>query len=292
MELVSAVSAAGGLGTLALTWTDADTALELVAAVRQRTKNPFVANFVLEFEPAALTSALEAGVPVVTFSWGMPGPLLALAHSFGAVVGVQIGTLDGAKCALDAGCDFVICQGMEAGGHLQSLTPLLSLLPEVIEAAGSVPIIAAGGLVDREDVVRVISLGARAAMLGTRFVASHESRAHESYKRSLLEAGIPDTVYTKCFDGGWPGAPHRVLRNKTFTDWDSAGRPPAGRRPGEGDIVARLESGAPIPRYHYSPPTCDMRGNALACCLYAGTGVGKIKTLQSAGELVRELSEG
>src|SRR5262245_8660572 len=85
VELVSAVCAAGGLGTLALTWTDPHTAAELVAAVRQRTKNPFAANFVLEFAPAALTAALEAGVPVVTFSWGMPGPLLALTHSFGAV---------------------------------------------------------------------------------------------------------------------------------------------------------------------------------------------------------------
>jgi NAD(P)H-dependent flavin oxidoreductase YrpB (nitropropane dioxygenase family) len=120
VDLVSAVSNAGGLGSLALTWTDTSTAAKLVAAVRARTSAAFASNFVLAFEPSALTAALEAGVPVVTFSWGLPGPLVSTVHSFGAAVGIQVGTVEGAKRALGQECDFLICQGIEAGGHVQS----------------------------------------------------------------------------------------------------------------------------------------------------------------------------
>jgi NAD(P)H-dependent flavin oxidoreductase YrpB (nitropropane dioxygenase family) len=119
VELVSAVSNAGGLGSLALTWTDASTAAKLVAAVKTRTSAVFASNFVLAFEPTALTAVLEAGVPVVTSSWGLPGPLVSTVHSCGAAVGTQVGTVEGAKRALDQECDFVICQGIEAGGHVR-----------------------------------------------------------------------------------------------------------------------------------------------------------------------------
>ncbi|MBV8341596.1 MAG: nitronate monooxygenase [Gammaproteobacteria bacterium] len=287
--LVAAVSNAGGVGALALTWVDAAAARRLVSAVRARTSAPFIANFVLSFSPSSLPAALEAGAPVVTFSWGLPGVALATVHSFGAVAGVQVGTLEGAKRALDEGCDFLICQGVEAGGHVQSSLPLALLLQEVIAAAGDTPVVAAGGLADGADIAATIAAGASGVMLGTRFVASAESAAHSSYKAALLSAASGDTVLTGCFDGGWPYALHRVLRNTTLTEWESAGCPPVGRRPGEGDTVARLESGQPVRRYEDAPPSAAMQGDVLACCLYAGTGVGKITAIREAGELVGEL---
>ena len=291
VELVSAVSDAGGLGSLALTWTDASTAARLVAAVKTRTSAAFAANFVLAFESTALTAALEAGVPVITFSWGLPGGLVRTVHSFGAAVGVQVGTVEGAKHALDQGCDFVICQGIEAGGHVQSSMPLRELLPALVAEARTVPVAAAGGLADREDVKEVASLGAYAAMLGTRFVASTESGAHPAYKAALVASESSDTVLTGCFDGGWPYALHRVLRNATLASWEAAGCPPSGRRPGEGDVVARQETAAIIHRYDDIPPSSGTQGDVTACCLYAGTGVGKITDVLSAGALVKELAD-
>jgi nitronate monooxygenase len=291
VELVSAVSSAGGLGSLALTWTDAQTAASIVAAVKSRTSAAFASNFVLAFEPTALTAVLEAGIPVVTFSWGLPGPLVQTAHSFGAAVGVQVGTVEGAKRALDQDVDFIICQGIEAGGHVQSSIPVRELLPAVVSEAKTVPVAAAGGLADGTDVMEVTSLGASAAMLGTRFVASTESGAHDAYKAALVASHSSDTVLTGCFDGEWPYALHRVLRNATLANWEAAGCLPPGRRPGEGDVVARHETGAPVRRYDDTPPDSRMKGDVMACCLYAGTGVGKITDIRSARVLVRELAE-
>jgi len=291
VELVLAVSNAGGLGCLALTWTDAEPAGRLVAAVRAKTQAPFAANFVLGFEPRALPAVLEAGIPVVTFSWGLPGDLVKSAHSFGAAVGVQVGTVEGARRALEQDCDFIICQGVEAGGHVQSSTPLGELLPRIVAVAGPVPVVAAGGLADKVDVAKVRSLGARAAMLGTRFVASTESHAHAAYKQALLAASAQDTALTGCFDGGWPYALHRVLRNSTLVNWEAAGCPPSGHRPGEGDVVARLKTGSPVHRYDDMPPNVAMSGDLGDCCLYAGMGVGKITEVRSAAVLVEELAD-
>jgi nitronate monooxygenase len=149
---------------------------------------------VLAFEPRALSAVLEAGVPVVTFSWGLPGDLVKRVHSLGAAAGVQVGTVEGAKRALEEDCDFIICQGIEAGGHVQSSTPLREILPRIVAVAGTVPVVAAGGLADKVDVAEVKSLRARAAMLGTRFVASTESHAHSAYKQALLAASAQDTA--------------------------------------------------------------------------------------------------
>jgi NAD(P)H-dependent flavin oxidoreductase YrpB (nitropropane dioxygenase family) len=128
-------------------------------------------------------------------------------------------------------------------------------------------------------------------MLGTRFVASTESYAHSAYKGALLAAGAQDTALTGCFDGGWPYALHRVLRNSTLVNWEAAGCPPSGHRPGEGDIVARLKTGSPVHRYDDMPANADMSGDLVDCCLYAGMGVGKITEVHSARVLVKELSD-
>jgi nitronate monooxygenase len=288
-DLVAAVSNAGGLGCLALTWTGADAARRLVTEVKARTARAFAANFVLAFEPMALNTALEAGVPVVTFSWGLPGHLVRTVRSFGAAVGVQVGAVEGAKRALQEGCDFIVCQGSEAGGHVQSSTPLHELLPAVVAEARGVPIFAAGGLADGNDIADVMLLGASAVMMGTRFVASSESYAHPDYKAALLAASAQDTVLTACFDGGWPHALHRVLRNTTLRNWEAMGCPPPGRRPGEGETAAEQKSGEPIVRYDDTPPNIEMTGEILSCCLYAGTGVTKIIEIQCAEVLVKGL---
>lgn len=288
-KMAAAVSNAGGMGSLPMTWAEPDLAYKRVEKLRAATPNPFFVNFVLAFEPKAFEASLDAGVPVVTFSWGQPGLLVKKAHDAGARVGIQIATLAGAIQALDSGADFIICQGSEAGGHVQSSTPLEQLLPQIVDVAGSIPVVATGGISTGGDLAEVLSYGARAVMLGTRFVASEESRAHSQYKNAIVEAKSADSVYTVCFNGGWPNATHRVLRNKTLDDWESAGCPQPGERPGEGDIVARSSSGEKITRYDDMPPSMNDEGDILDCCLYAGTGVGKILKVSTAADVLADI---
>lgn len=289
-ELAAAVSGAGGLGAMGLTWTPPDIAAQHVRQVRAATERPFLVNFALAFEPVSLRAALEAGAPIVTFSWGDPQLYVQTVRDAGALFGVQVANAAGARRALALGADFLLCQGVEAGGHVQSTTALLALLPEALAAVGdSAPVVAAGGLADGAGVARVLQMGAQGAMLGTRFVATRESRAHPAYKRALAEAAADRTALTICFDGGWPHAPHRVLRNTTLEAWEAAGCPPPRRRPGEGEAVAYSASGEPIYRYEDTAPREGHTGNVEAMALYAGTGVGKIADIPSAAELVRRL---
>ena len=292
VELAAAVTNAGGLGSVALTWTPPENAAQTVHSIRAQTQRPFFVNFVLAFPPASLDAALEAGAPIVTFSWGQPGKLVERVHRSRALVGVQVGTCEGAKLARDAGADFIICQGIEAGGHVQSTIPLLTLVEQVSHECRNLPIIAAGGLADGDDIAQAMKAGADGAMLGTRFVASVESRAHDLYKQALVNATSQDTLLTTCFSGGWPGAVHRVLRNPALDAWEAAGCPPVGARPGEEEVIAENGLGKVIVRYDDTPAASDMGGQLLDCVQYAGLGVGKIHTIRTASELIAELWTG
>jgi nitronate monooxygenase len=286
-ELAAAVSGAGGMGSMGLTWTEPALAADQVRQVGELTRNPFFVNFALAFPPVALDAVLDAGVPIVTFSWGDPLPFLDRVRSSGAYVGIQVTNVAGARRATDQGADFLICQGIEAGGHVQSNTSLWELLPAVVEAS-SVPVLAAGGLATGREVAKVLRLGAKGAVLGTRFVATQESRAHEDYKRRLV-ASSGSTALTVCFDGGWPYAAHRVLRNSTLEAWEAAGSPASGSRPGEGETVAVTPDGESILRYEDTAPRVGYTGDLEAMCLYAGTGCGAIDDIPRAAELLERL---
>jgi nitronate monooxygenase len=287
-ELALAVAQAGGVGALALTWRSPGEVRRLLDKVLWPGEGRVQGNFVLAFPPTSLPAALEAGLRLVTFSWGQPDGLVALVRSHGARFGVQVSGRDGARRALDLGADFLVCQGVEAGGHVQATRPRAAILPEVLAEAGAVPVVAAGGMATGRDVAAALATGACAAMLGTRFVATQESRAHEAYKRRLLEAEGRDAVLTLCFDGGWPFAAHRVLHNRTLARWEAAGCPRPGARPGEDDVVARAGAHE-FRRYQDDPPLAAMSGEPGDMCLYAGTGCGAIADLPPAGALVARL---
>ncbi len=290
-ELAAAVSGAGALGAMALTWTGPEAAAELVRRVREATAAPFQANYALYKPPASLAAALDAGAPVVTFSWGDPAPYLAQVRAAGAKLGIQVANAAGARRAIDLGADFLICQGIEAGGHVQSTMPLDDLLPHVLEAAPGLPVIASGGIGNGADIARVLALGADAAMLGTRFVATLESGAHPAYKERLTQVGLGETALTVCFDGDWPYAAHRVLRNGTLEGWEASGCSPAGLRPGEGETVGHSASGEPIVRYDDAAPRLGTTGDVLEMALYAGTSSAVIQDIPAAADLVARLWE-
>jgi nitronate monooxygenase len=288
-ELIAAVSAAGGIGCLGASWTDPATLREQIRQVRRLTDRPFCVNLVLSFDQEARVElAVEEGVELVSFSWGVRADLIGRAHAAGCVVLVQVGSLAEARAAAAAGCDILIAQGIEAGGHVQGEAGVLALVGEVC-AAVSLPVVAAGGIATASGVRAVRAAGAAGAALGTRFVASAEADVHAAYARRLVEAGHDDTVLTCLFDGGWPNAPHRVLRNSTVVRWEEAGRPPPGTRPGEGDTIAEL-TGSSILRYAADEPRRATTGDVEAMCLYAGQGVGLVTSVEPAADIVARIA--
>jgi nitronate monooxygenase len=258
--------------------------------VRRQTKQPFIGNYILASPPQSLSAALEAGLPVVQFSWGLPTKeFVAALRQTGAKFGVQVGTAEGARAALDLGADYVVSQGNEAGGHVQSSTPLYELLPRVLEEAKGSPVLVAGGIGHGAKIRAALAAGASGALLGTRFVACRESQAHQVYKDALIRAQAKDTALSVCFQNEWAGATHRTLRNGTLVRWESAGCPSAGKRPGEGDIVATGPDGRRLSRYSADVPRQGYQGTLTDLAMYAGQGVGDVKDVPSARELVDRL---
>ncbi len=289
--LAAAVSEAGGLGSLGASWTGPAVLRAQIGEIRRATERPVCVNLVLAFEQdERLEIAVAEGVEVISFSWGIRSDLVARAHAGGCLVVAQAGTPAEADAAVEAGCDAVMAQGVEAGGHVQGEIGLLALVGELSRLL-PVPVIAAGGIADARGALAAVSAGAVGVAMGTRFLATPEADVHPDWAARLLEASAADTVLTGLFDGGWPDAPHRVLRNTTYRRWDEAGRPPAGSRPGEGEVVARRD-GVDIERYAADEPRRTTTGDLEAMCLYAGQGVGLVTAVEPAAELVSRMAAG
>ena len=297
-ELAAAVSNAGGLGHLAVTWRDRKTTRRVIQETHELTDRPFAVNLVCDDATTTVDTdehlevVLEAGAEIVTLSFGSADPYVDRIHDAGSLVFQTVGSAAEAREAVSAGVDAVVTQGLEAGGHVQSEVSTMALVPRVADAVGdAVPIVAAGGIADGRGIAAALTLGADGAWLGTRFVATDEARVHETYLRRLRESNETDTEYTCLFDKGWPGMPHRVLRNKMLERWESAGRPPPGDRPGEDDIVARTDDGdgEPIERYAEALATPDVEGDIDDMALFAGQSVGQIDDVRPAKELFADL---
>jgi NAD(P)H-dependent flavin oxidoreductase YrpB (nitropropane dioxygenase family) len=289
-KLAAAVAAAGGLGMLALTWLTPTQAVAQIRRVRQTTDRPFGVNVVLDFPiDRVLAAALEEHVPVVSTVWGDPAPVVDRVHAAGALHLHVVGSVAEAERAVDAGVDVVVAQGWEAGGHVRGQVATMALVPAVVDAVHPVPVIAAGGIGDGRGLAAVLALGAQAAWLGTRFLTAEEALTHDVHRRRVVEAVAEDALYTRCFDDGWPDAPHRVIRNSTLDGWERAGSPPPPRRPGEGDVLATDSRGHPRLRYGFGMPLADMTGDPEAMALYAGQSVALVRDVAPAGHIVRNL---
>lgn len=292
-RFVAAAAEAGALGMLPIWYLPPDVAAAVVAQTRALTQRSFAVNIRADLDLQGLiAAATDGGVDIVHLFWGDPARLAPSVRKAGAKMIATVSDVDTTKAALDAGTDGLIAQGVEAGGHVFGAVPLAELVPLVVDLAGGVPVAAAGGLAGAEDIARVFALGASAAVLGTRLLATDECDAHPAYKQALIDAQAEDTVRTLCFDGGWPDAPHRALRNSTFRGWEAAGRPEPGARPGEGDVVAQDPGGASYPRYHCMTPHAAMTGDVEALCLYARMGVGKVRRIQPVQAVIDEIMAG
>jgi nitronate monooxygenase len=287
--LVAAVCEAGGVGSLGASWTEPDMLRSQIREIRRLTERAFCVNLVLAFEQAErLELVLAEGVELISFSWGTDAALVARVHAGGAAVMAQAGSAAEARAAVEAGCDAVVAQGIEAGGHVQGQIGVLALVAELSRSL-SVPVLAAGGIADARGVKAAMAAGAVGAMIGTRFLATPEADVHPDWAARLVASTAADTVLTSLFDGGWPEAPHRVLRNSTYRAWDDAGRPPSGSRPGEGEVIAR-HGDVEIERYAADEPRRATTGDLEAMCLYAGQGVGFVTAIEPAADVVSRIA--
>ena len=288
--LAAAVSNAGGLGMLTLTWSQ-----DVAAVVRETaalTKRPFGGNLVLtEDRHRRLDQALEAGLRIVSFFLGDPSGYTEQVHDAGGIVMHTVGTAEEARRAVACGVDVVVAQGWEAGGHVWGTIATLPLVPAVVDAVAPVPVIAAGGIGDARGVAAVLALGAQAAWLGTRFLLATEMPIHPDYRRRLIAAAESDPQrYRNLYSLGWPDSPHRALRNSTSDAWQAAGRPPLAQRPGAGEVIAHFASGEPIVRYEPAPPMAGTTGDIEALSMWAGQSVALAKRSQPVADIVAELT--
>ncbi len=290
VDLISAVCEAGGLGMQGVSWHEPAAMVAEIAAIRRRTARPFAVNLALQWDQhARLATCIDAGAPVVSLFWGDPTAYFPRLRAAKVKTIVTVGSADEAKRAADLGADAICAQGVEAGGHVWSKVGTMVLLPAVVDAVTPLPVIAAGGIADGRGLAAVLALGGAGAKIGTRFLATPEAYAHDEWKRRIIAARETDTVHTELFDLDWPNAPHRVLRNSTYERWDAAGRPPSGRRPGEGEVVARQPDGTPLLRYSDTGPVAGASGNIEATGLYAGQSAGLVRDLVPVGALITRI---
>lgn len=239
VDLVGAVAGSGALGTLGL--TSPVRIADAACRVREEAPGRSVAvNLLMPFvRRRHVRACLENAVDAVVLFYGGSAGLVRELQDHHVFVMAQVGDVDGAREALAWGVDGLVAQGIEAGGHLLGTLPSLAFLQRVLAVAGSTPVVVAGGVADHADVQAALDAGAVAAAAGTRFLLTHESAAHPSYKARVLAA--TDTVETTLFGLGWP-ARHRVVANAATRRWLD---PKLQVRPG----VARLNRvSAPIGR--------------------------------------------
>ncbi|MDA8280740.1 MAG: nitronate monooxygenase, partial [Actinomycetota bacterium] len=283
-RLVAAVSAAGGFGCLGASTMSMSQMVQEMAAVRSATDRPFGVDL-LTAMPGDLSAQVEAiiagGATVFVAGLGVPSDAIALCHDHGVLVVNMCGKVDHARRAVDAGCDIVVAQGTEAGGHTGTVATL-PLVPQVVDAVGDqVPVVAAGGIVDGRGLAAALALGADGVWVGTRFIATPEARAVPGYKDRLVASAEDATVVSRAYSG----KTMRVLRN-AYTDHFE-------QHPGElARFPEQLVRSFGDHAFHLGgdddTPGVDPEREGYP----AGQGVGAISGLRHAADLVRDLVDG
>jgi len=213
-RLAAAAANGGGLGLIGAGSMDPDLLRHHIRRCREETDKPFGVNIPLlyKFAEEQVRVVIEEGVKIVFTSAGNPGTYTPRLHEAGVIVAHVVPTVALAQKAVERGVDAIVAEGTEAGGHnAPQAVATMTLTPQVVDAV-PVPVIAAGGLADGRGMAAAFALGASGVQMGTRFACTHESSAHENYKRAVVGAGDESTVLTLLKTG-----PTRMIRN-AFTD--------------------------------------------------------------------------
>jgi len=277
-ELAAAVSNAGGYGVLGMAGTSPDFIRAQMRQVKALTDKPFGVDL-LAASPESLTASvdiiIEEGASAFIAGLGVPMPIMEKLKTAGLKVMVVCGAVKHAMKAEQAGCDAVICQGGEGGGH----TGLVGTLPLVAQAVDAVkiPVAAAGGLYDGRGLAAALALGAQGVWMGTRFIASAEAHAGELYRRTIVGASDDDTVRTRCYSG----KPMRVKKNPYVEDWE---RRPGDIQPFPAQAMTSIRNGA------MGGIGGQIEGlDPDKSCFAMGQSAGGVHEVLPAGEIVARL---
>ena len=276
-RLVAAVSEAGGIGTLGASTMRSDELVEEIAGVKALTDKPFGVDLLTALPgqvEAGIQSVIDGGARIFVAGLGVPREVIDLLHSHHILVGSMCGKVRHATGAVASGCDFVVAQGTEAGGHTGQIATM-ALVPQVVDAVGGrVPVVAAGGLFDGRGLAASLALGADGVWIGTRFIATHEARSVAGYKETLLATAEDGTTVSRAYTG----KTCRVVRN----DWTQRFEEhPEELKPFPQQVIFSAQEGA----NHLGFPDgteVDIRREFYPC----GQGVGAIDRLEHAGALV------
>jgi enoyl-[acyl-carrier protein] reductase II len=282
VDLVAAVADAGGLGSLGTAVRPLHELQEQWRRLRRRSGRPFAINHqVRPFDEATFAATLEARPAAISFHLGDPGDLVARAHGAGIRWVQQVMDVDQAEVAVRRGVDVLVAQGGEAGGH-SGFIGTLSLVPQVVDVAGDIPVVAAGGVADGRGLAAALALGAQGVVLGTRLLASTEMSVSPQWKRMVVAAASRDSVHEELVDvllppfnrPHWAAAP-RVLRTPFAARW-------AGRRD---ELAARAAELAPALVREI------LAGGGEDMVPFAGQSVGLVRDIRPAAEIVRDTVE-
>ena len=272
-DVCAAVSEAGGFGTLGMAAEGPESIRREMRRVRELTDKPFGVDLLAALPESMLRAIdviIEEGASAFIAGLGVPGPVIKKCHDAGLLVMSMCGKVSHAVAAEEAGCDAVVAQGTEAGGHTGQIAGM-ALIPQIVDAV-EIPVLAAGAIVDGRGLAAALAFGAQGVWMGTRFIASHEARAHERYKKRITEIDASETRITRSYSG----KPMRVIRNSWTDEWE---RRPQDIKPfpEQMRISARemLLLGGPG----------DEMDEARAC-MPCGQGAGAIRDIPSCQEII------
>lgn len=279
-ELVAAVSQSGGIGTFgASTMRDGELARE-INALKTLTQKPFGVDLLTALPQhleQGIRDVIAGGARIFVAGLGVPRDAIDLLHSHNILVGSMCGKVRHAVAAVASGCDFVVAQGTEAGGHT-GLVATMALVPQVVDAVSKqVPVVAAGGLFDGRGLAASLALGADAVWIGTRFIATPEARAVNGYKEALVTSREDDTVISRSYTG----KPCRVVRNEWTNYYEQN---PQDIKTFPQQAIASSQANV----NHLGYPSGTQVDTSRE--FYpAGQGAGAVNSLKPAGDLVLEI---
>ncbi|MGA8726366.1 MAG: nitronate monooxygenase [Acidimicrobiales bacterium] len=281
--LVTAVSDAGGFGCLGASTMSEEQMVAEMAAVKAATDKPFGVDLLTAMPgdlAAQVEQVIEGGASVFVAGLGVPADVVELCHRNQVVVVNMCGKVDHARRARDAGCDLVVAQGTEAGGHT-GLVATMPLVPQIVDAVGAeIPVVAAGGIFDGRGLAAALALGADGVWIGTRFIATPEARAVTGYKDALLGTHEDGTVVSRAYSG----KTMRVVANEYTRFFEEHGEE---LTPFPGQLGRSIRDGA----FHLGGDGATLGVDPARECYPTGQGVGAIGSLVPAGRLVAGMVE-
>jgi enoyl-[acyl-carrier protein] reductase II len=279
--LAAAVSNAGGYGCLGASTMSSERLSHEIAATRELTNKPFGVDLLTAFPDTLKHNVellIEGGASTFVAGLGVPAHVVDLCHDHDVLVVSMCGKVEHAKRALDAGCDIVVAQGTEAGGHTGTVATL-PLVPLIVDAMdGAIPVVAAGGIFDGRGLAAALSLGAAGVWIGTRFIATPEARAIPGYRETILETREDGTVVSRAFSG----KTMRVLRNDTTDRYEAD---PTLLKKFPDQLAVAFNDGTFHLGGDENTTGIDPRREGYP----AGQAVGAITSIVPAGDIVRSI---